>query len=74
MAHDYDTGKRLYCSVAYGSPYRGYRAEYASEQLLTRVWLDESDEGSLIQNVFVKKAGLLTGKDVQRLVLAVFGE
>ena len=72
MAHDYDTGKRLYCRVADGSPYRGYQPEYAAEQLLTKVWLDESDEGSLIQNVLVKEAGLLTAEDIQRVAQTVY--
>ena len=73
MAHDYDTGKRLYCRVAYGSPYRGYRAAYAAEQLLTKSWEDERDlEGLLLSNMVVGEGGLLTDEDIQRIELTVF--
>ena len=48
MGHDYDTGKRLYCRVAYGSPYRGFRAAYAAEQLLTKAWQDDIRDGLII--------------------------
>jgi len=74
MAHDYDTGKRLYCRVAQGGPYRGYPAKYAAEQLLTKVWLDETDEGLYFENVLVEEAGLLTAEDIQRVALAVIDD
>lgn len=74
MAHDYDTGRRLYCRVAYGSPYRGYQAAYAAEQLLTKAWQDDLRDGLLTQKVLVDKADLLTAEDIQRVALTVFGE
>jgi hypothetical protein len=72
MGHDYDTGKRLYCRVADGWPYRGCPAKYAAEQLLTKVWEHERDLWGLAPNAIVEEAGLLTVEDIERIELTVF--
>jgi 2-hydroxychromene-2-carboxylate isomerase len=73
MGHDYDTGKRLYCRVAYGWPHRGCPAKSAAELLLTQTWEDERDLDVLMSsNALVEEAGLLIAEDVERIELAVF--
>jgi hypothetical protein len=70
----FDEG-RLYCCIAMGSPYRGYRAQYAAEQLLTKSWEDERDiEGAFCRNAIVEEAGLLNAQDIRRIELAVFND
>ncbi|MSO88939.1 MAG: hypothetical protein EXQ89_03070 [Rhodospirillaceae bacterium] len=72
---DYDTGKHLYCRVAYGWPYRGYSAKYAAEQLLIRAWEDERNlEGFLPSSAGMELAGLLTTEDIERIVLTMFAD
>lgn len=60
-----DTGKRVCCRVATGTPYRGVSAKRAAKQLLREAWLDEiklfySDQ----KGVQVDEAGLLSKKEV----------
>ena len=76
MRSDYETGKPLYCTVAYGRPYRGYPAKWAAELLLTRSWEDEhalEGLGDLGRPyVVIEEDGLLTAEDIERIELAVF--
>ncbi len=75
MVSDYDTGKRTYGRVASGSPYRGYPAKYAAEQLLTKVLEEERDIGWVEQSPWgVMEAGLLDADDIERIGMTVFAE
>ena len=74
MVSDYDTGKRAYGIMACGSPYRGYPAKYAAEQLLTKLLLDERNIGWVESPPwYVMAPGLLGSDDIQRIGLTVFG-
>jgi hypothetical protein len=71
---DYDTGKPIYSIQAYGSPYRGYSAQYASEQLLRKVLEDQNGWGWLGSPPWhVMKPGLLDTDDIQRIGFTVSG-
>ena len=69
---DCDTGKPLYCRVAFGSSRQPTQPEYAAEQLLMKVWEDERDWGYLGHSVGVEAAGILTDEDIKRIALKVF--
>src|SRR4051794_13893966 len=63
---DYDTGKVLYCRVAYGTPGRGIHPKDAAEELLTKTWQAERDlEGVLPHRILVELAGLLTARTIR---------
>ena len=71
MLTDYD--KPPCGMMAYGSPYRGYPAKYAAEQLLTKLLEDESHIGWVASPPWhVMKPGLLDSDDIQRIGSAVF--
>lgn len=75
MVFDDDTGKRIYGRLASGSPYRGYPAKYAAEQLLTKVLEEERDIGWVEQSPWgVMEAGLLDADDIERIGMTVFAE
>jgi hypothetical protein len=70
-----DSGKRLYCQMATGRPYRGYPARFAAEQLLIKSWQDERDlEWWRPDCPRVMEEGLLNKEDIHRINMAVFGE
>ena len=56
-----------------GSPYRGYPAKYAAEQLLTKVLEDERDIDWVASPPwYIMEPGLLGADDIERIGLAVF--
>jgi hypothetical protein len=71
---DYDSGKRAFCRVAYGTPYRGRSAEYAAARLLTKAWADERDQGMLEPHPFVEAEGVLTAAHIERILRQVYDE
>jgi hypothetical protein len=74
MVPDFDTGKRTYGRVAYGSPYRGHPAKYAAKQLLTKTLEDDRDVAWVAPPPWsVMEPGLLDSDDIRRIGLAVFG-
>jgi hypothetical protein len=69
---DYDTGKPLYCRVAWGEPHRGYSAEFAGKQLLLATWRKEISQGwHLDVEQFLKpnvdEEGLLKEADIEEI-------
>jgi hypothetical protein len=70
----HDSGKRLYCQIATGRPYRGYPAKFAAEQLLIKSWQDEVALAEISDRPRVMEEGLLNKEDVHRITMAVFGE
>ncbi len=69
--HDYDTGRPLYCRMAWGEPYKGYSASEAAKHLVEAVVKDEMLEGISVETMGVAAPGLLTSEDVQSILLAV---
>ena len=72
ISESYESGKRICCRVASGTPYAGVADKTAAYQLLSLVWsqemqLFESDPGE----VTVDKAGLLGEREVAALALEV---
>ena len=65
-------GRKLYCTIAWGKPFRGYSARYAAEHLLAKSWEDEVALGCLGTRVVVTAPGLLTEEDVRRVAQRVF--
>jgi hypothetical protein len=72
MVSDYDTGKRTYGRIAYGSPYRGCPARYAAEQLLTKTLEDDRDVAWVAPPWYVTDPGLLDSDDIRRIGLPLF--
>lgn len=64
---DYDTGKPLYCRVAYGESTSAAKPEHAARLLLERVWLDEIREGFLPGSIAVEETGLLSRDDIKEM-------
>jgi hypothetical protein len=75
MSHDFDTGRKAYCRVAYGTPYRRISARYAAEQLLLQAFRDEwrlyDTPGT---GAGVEQEGLLLKEDIRRIERAAFEE
>jgi hypothetical protein len=75
MGHDYDTGRPLYCRIAYGYPYSGCAAAFVAEQLLAKALEGERNWGMLHtegDGGAVEAEGLLSAQDVGRIFASVF--
>ena len=72
LGSDYDTGKRLFCRIAWGEPYSGVPPKAAAQMLLTKSWEDERDQGALGGTIIVERAGLLDDEDIQEIERSVF--
>jgi hypothetical protein len=71
---DYDSGKRVFCRVAYGEPYRGRSAEFAAARLLTKVWEDERDWYMLRPHLRVEAEGVLSAEHIEGILRTVYDE
>lgn len=67
MANDFD-GRRMYAQLASGTPFRGYTARFAAEQLLIAGWRSELEMWDTdLRGGFVEEEGLLTKSDIKRI-------
>jgi hypothetical protein len=72
MGHDYDTGRPLYCRIAYGYPYSGCAAAFVAEQLLAQALEDEHMLHTEADWTIVEAEGLLSAQDIERIFATVF--
>ena len=72
MGHD-DTGRPLYCRLAYGYPYSGCAAAFVAEQLLAKALEDEHMLHTEADCTIVEAEGLLSAQDIERIFASVFG-
>jgi hypothetical protein len=71
---DYDSGKRVFCRVACGEPYRGRSAEFAATLLLKKVWEEERNDGMLEPHLLVEAEGVLSAEQIKRIIQTVYDE
>ena len=71
-AYDDNIGKRLYCRIAWGEPYRSMPAKAAALTLLTKSREDERKLYGAHGGAEVMTAGLLDNDDIQLIEQSVF--
>jgi hypothetical protein len=69
--HDDNTGRPLYCRIAFGYPYSGRAAAFVAEQLLTRALEDEMLDHTEADGGAIEAEGLLSAQDIRRIVARV---
>lgn len=70
--HDDNTGRPLYCRIAFGYPHSGREAAFVAEQLLTRALEDEGMLHTEADGGTIEAEGLLSSQDIRRIVARVF--
>jgi hypothetical protein len=70
--HDDNTGRPLYCRIAFGYPYSGRAAALVAEQLLTRALEDEMMVHTEAEASAIEAEGLLSAQDIWRIFASVF--
>lgn len=73
VARNFDDVRRVYARIASGSPFRGYIAKCAAEQLLIAGWRSEVEMGGTVsRGANVVQEGLLSQQDIERIEQEVF--
>jgi hypothetical protein len=72
MSNDFD-GHRMYAQIASATPFRGYSARFAAEQLLIAGWRSELQTWDTdLRGGFVEAEGVLTKSDIKRIEREAF--
>ena len=68
-------GQVMYAKCAYATPFRGYAAKFAAEQLLAATWKAEFELlYEDLRGACVDEEGLLTKTDIERIERETFSE
>ncbi|HEV2731975.1 MAG: hypothetical protein WAV38_06035 [Xanthobacteraceae bacterium] len=74
MTYDFDE-TRKYRRIARGTPFRGYTAKFAAEQLLIAAWRSELEMWDTdLSGGLVEEEGLLTKSDIRRIEQVITAE